>query len=197
MLVCWLRYLLAYQLTRTADNLLLATMSAVRETAASLSLGLIRPALFSLRCQIDLVLSWLFYKDHQVEWNHVNDSAEGFKLKKDLLQYLDAHHARFKSRFNLLGPIATRKTEDPYRLLSAHIHAQSAMVLPDVNHLKHMVRPVKECMECAKAQFEVAEYVNDVLLSIYAPNWHSLPAQVQNAVIKRFVSPQQRTSFLE
>lgn len=170
LLVHWVEYLSAYQRTGTADNLLNAVGPALREAAGTLSLGLLRQTLFSLRGQIDLMLAWLYFKDHPIEWSHVNDTADGFKLKKELLQYLDQHVPKYGPRFATLRDIATRKELDPYRMLSAHIHAQSTPVLPAVVELKDMVRPEAQCKECARAGFEVAEYLNDVLLSVYSPS---------------------------
>ena len=70
LLVHWLDYLSAFHRTGVADSLLEAARSSVREVAGLLSLGLARPALFSLRGQIDLLLAWLYFKDHGVEWSH-------------------------------------------------------------------------------------------------------------------------------
>ena len=160
-----------------------------------LSLGLARPALFSLRGQVDLMLAWLYFKDHAVEWSHVNETAEGFKLKKEILQYLDQYVPRYNHRMGILRQIAIRKEPDPYRLLSAHIHAQSDPVLPMVIDLKSLIRSERICKECAQAAFEVSEFLNDVLLSVYLPSWASFPQVVKSELNKRFKSGDQRKSF--
>lgn len=195
LLVSWLSYLSTYHRTGVADGLLEAVGSSIRETAGALSLGLVRPALFSLRGQVDLLLGWLYFKDHNVEWEHVNQTGDGFKLKKELLQYLDQHVPRFTGRLNTLREIRTRKEVDPYRLLSAHIHAQSDPVLPVVVNLMDLVQPVAACNECADVAFEVTEFLNDVLLSFYLPNWASLPRPIQSALSARFKSGDQRRDF--
>ena len=74
LLVSWLSYLSVYHRTGVADGLLDAVGSSIREAAGALSLGLVRPALFSLRGQIDLLLGWKYFKDHNVEWAHVNQT---------------------------------------------------------------------------------------------------------------------------
>lgn len=195
LLISWLGYLSSYHRTGVADSLLDAVGSSIRETAGVLSLGLVRPALFSLRGQVDLMLGWLYFKDHAIEWEHVNQTGDGFKLKKELLQYLDQHFQRFTGRLNLLREIKTRKEADPYRLLSAHIHAQSDSVLPVVANLSDLVQPAAACNECANVVFEVAEFLNDVLLSVYLPNWASLPTPIQNSLASRFKSGDQRKDF--
>lgn len=195
LLVHWLGYLSTFHRTGVADSLLDAASSSMREVAGLLSLGLARPSLFSLRGQIDLLLAWLYFKDHGVEWSYVNETADGFKLKKELLQYLDQHVPKFSARMGILRDIKTRKECDPYRLLSAHIHAQSNPVLPVVAELKDLVRPKAVCTECAQVAFEVAEYLNDVFLTVFISSWASLPVPIQAALNARFVSAEQRKTF--
>lgn len=194
LLISWLSYLQKYQLTNTADSLLIAVGSSIREVSACLSLGLIRPAIFSLRMQIDLVLSWLYFKDHPVEWDEVNRTGDGFKMKRELLDYLNRHH-RSEGRINQLKGIATRREKEPYRLLSAHIHGQSQQVLPSLCDLKDLVAPNDESLACAELAFDVAEYLNDVLLSIYRDSWRSLPQNICQALESRFVSEAQKQQF--
>lgn len=195
LIIHWLIYLNSFHRTGTADSLLDGVASSIREGAAVLSLGLVRQTLFSLRGQVDLLLAWLYFKDHAVEWSHVNQTADGFKLKKELLQYLDQHTHRFSHRMGILREICVRKEADPYRLLSAHIHAQSDPVLPDVDELKDLVRPKDVCYECVQVVFEVSEFLNDILLSIHLPNWASLPLPIKAALETRFQSKEQRKSF--
>lgn len=195
LLVYWLEYLSMFHRTGVADSLIEAASSSIREVAGLLSLGLARPALFSLRGQIDLILAWLYFKDHAVEWSHVNETADGFKLKKELLQYLDQHVPKFAVRMGILRDTKTRRELDPYRLLSAHIHAQSDPVLPVIAELKDLVRSKNVCDECTQVAFEVAEYINDVFLVFFLSGWASLPVQIQNAMNARFQSPEQRKAF--
>jgi hypothetical protein len=195
LLVHWLNYLASYHKTGFGDSLLDAVASAIRETAGTLSLGLVRPALFSLRSQIDLLLGWLYFKDHNVEWLRVNQTCEGFKLKKELLQYLEQHIPQFRARIGMLNEIKTRNEVDPYRFLSAHVHSQSVPLLPRVIDLGDLVRPEEACLECATVAFEVAEFLNDVLLAVYTTEWASLPVPVQLALGTRFKSPEQRRNF--
>ena len=118
-------------------------------------------------------------------------------MKKEILEFITEHNNHFKKRFSLLKGIAARKTQEPYRLLSAHIHGQSDLVLPVVNKLCDLVSSPTDCKECAMVAFEVAEYLNDVFLSIYASNWHSLPNRIHVVVNNRFVSQEQKGAFFE
>lgn len=195
LLLHWVKYLTSYHLTGTADDLILAVGSSLREVAGSLSLGIIRPALFSLRSQIDLVLTWIYFKDHPVEWRYVNTSGEGFKMKKDLISYLALYHECYGTRFGILKSVSLRSEDEPYRFLSAHIHGQSVAVLSNANNLSDLVRPILECNECVKAVYEVTEYLNDVLLAVYTDNWMSLPEEIRIAAESRFLSPEQKVAF--
>ena len=127
----WLDYLEKSHLTGHANVLVAGARSAINEGAACLSLGLVRPAIMSIRLQIDLALAWVYFKDHHVEWGRVQATGDGFKTKKELLDYFK-DHAGFGIRFGLLKECATRVELEPYRLLSAHIHAQSEYVVPNV-----------------------------------------------------------------
>ena len=63
LLLLWIPYL-NLQKTGTADELLDGALSSLREVAACSGLGLVRPALLAMRTEIDLMLSWLYFKDH-------------------------------------------------------------------------------------------------------------------------------------
>lgn len=177
----WLSFVGTSQRTGTADSLLSGASSSVCEAAACLSLGLVRPALFSLRTQIDLLFAWLYFKDHPVEWRTVNDFGEGYKLKRELLDYLADHFKGFAIRYAALKEVATRTVEDPYRLLSGHIHAQSVPALPVATGLSDVIQDKATCIECTLLARQVNEYVGDVLLSVYATKWAALPSAITTA----------------
>jgi hypothetical protein len=195
LLILWLQYLHTTQMTGTANCLIDATASAAREGVACISLGLVRPAINSLRSQIDMSLSWLYFKDHPVEWQRVQDTGEGFKLKTELLRYLNESFGRYQSRFGLLRDCKTRKLDDPYRLLSAHIHGQSELTLPKVERPKDIVAAPEVQNEAIELQGECSEFINDVFWSVFADRWTSIPAELKAALERRFKSPDQRVAF--
>jgi hypothetical protein len=195
LLVRWLGYLHNFHQTGTANSLLHAVSSSIRETAACLSLGLVRPALFSLRSEIDLLLAWLFFKDHPVEWRLVNRTGEGFWMKKEILEYLAGHYIGSKQRLSLLKQIKKRKEDEPYRLLSAHVHGQSEAVLPIVADLKDSISSAHDVIAATAVCFEVSEYISDVLLSVYSADWQALPIEITASVLGRFASDPQKTEF--
>lgn len=197
LLLAWLDYLDRNFKTKTADNLIDACSSCLRESASYLALGLIRPVIFSLRTVIDLCLAWLYFKDHNIEWERVNETGDGFKMKKDIFDYLTNHINGFGSRHGILKLCASREVEDIYRLLSAHIHGQSEPVLFDVENLSDVVFGLETANEINRMAFFVAEYLSDVLVAKYAHAWYSFPSIVQENISARLDNKGQRTKFFE
>lgn len=191
----WLQYLTTTKLTGTADCLLEGTKSAIHEGASCLALGLVRPALNSLRLQIDLIFGWLYFKDHPVEWDRVQKSGDGFKLKQELLKYFADSFTGFGMRFGILKECKTRSQEDPYRLLSAHMHGQSQYALPQVQAPSDIVATSKAQDEAIALQKECSEFVTDVLWSVFADKWASLPSELVDTLKARFTEKQRIAFF--
>ena len=191
----WLNYLEGIQTTGTADCLLTGAASAAREGLACVALGLVRPALNSLRLEIDLSLAWLYFKDHLVEWRRVQETGDGFKAKAEALKYLADSVKGYQARFGILRDCRTRKVDDPYRLLSAHIHGQNEAVLPQVQKPKDIIASAQAQEEFVQLQFECSEYINDIFWSVFANRWASLPNPLMTDLVSRFKSPDQRVSF--
>jgi RNase P subunit RPR2 len=187
----WFQYLRKWRLTGVADELILGAHSAVVEAAACLSLGLVRPALFSMRAQIDMSLSWIFFKDHKIEWERVQAEGEGFKLKRDVVAYLEQHMVGFRSRLTLLRNHKRGQCEDAYRLLSAHVHSQSRATVPDTSDLAAIVRSESTCRECATIQREVSEFLNDVFFAFAPEIWPDAPNRIKTDFQERLTSSQQ------
>lgn len=197
LLIRWIEFLNGSKKTQCADELLDGVICAVRETAACLSMGLVRPALFSLRAQIDLVLTWLYFKDHPVEWRNVNQSGEGFKLKTEILKYLMEMYPGFGARFGLLKQTKNRKEEDPYRLLSAHIHAQTTAVVPNVVDLSDAVASAATASECAEIESEVCEYLHDILTCVYLEDHYKFSSEVIDNIMGRLATEKQRLALFD
>lgn len=192
--IAWVPYLNNHK-TATADELLDGAVSSLREVAACAALGLIRPALLAMRTEIDLVLGWLYFKDHPVEWEYVNSSSDGFKLKKEILEYLQKYYESFGSRFGTLKEIKIRVEPDPYRLLSAHIHSQSLNTLPLVEMLADVVDTKNVAMEIIDISYEVDEFISDILFSVFSSNWTQLPKPLLSSLDGRFKTPNQKKVF--
>jgi len=190
----WLPYLERHK-TGVADELLRGATSSLMEGTACAALGLVRPSLFAMRTQVDLILTWLFFKDHKVEWENVNSTGDGFKLKKEMFEYFTRYVMGFGERYGILKQIAKRTETDTYRFLSAHIHSQSATTLPEAKELSEVVRDFRTCQELTVIAGAVDEYINDILTAIYIRDWVHLPVPLVSILNSRFTSDQQRAAF--
>ncbi|WP_459592456.1 hypothetical protein [Bradyrhizobium diazoefficiens] len=191
----WVDYLKKSQLTGCCDDILDGVRATLVEASGCIALGLIRPALFALRAQIDAALAWLYFKDHPIEWEHLLRTGDGFKARLEVIEYLGRFIERYLARFAVLNSHRTRTVEQPYRVLSAHIHGQSSLVLPTFQNLAAMVYPEQRCAEAITLQSDVAEYINDIFLACYAGRWSSLPDEIVNAAKSRIPAPKQAQLF--
>ena len=193
-LLDWLSYLRDSEATGVADTLLNGTQGAIGEAVACLTFGPVRPALSSLRAEIDMMLGWLYFKDHKVEWSHLRDSGRGFQTKAQVLSYIGEHWPKFKTRLSILEQCSSRK-EDPYRLLSAHIHGQTDFTSPKISPLVDLVADELLCADCVTLQHDVAEYIGDLLLAMYGDRWASLPYAVTDGFNTRLNGAQRAAFF--
>ena len=193
-LLNWLVYLRKSQVTTIADVLLDGVQGAVVETVGCVVVGLARPALFSMRSEIDMALGWIYFKNHLIEWDHLRVTGRGFLSKREIEKYLAEHYPKYKTRYSLLEQTMRRREGDPYRGLSAHIHGQTDLTVPRVGPLVELVGNGRRCEEIIELQRDVAEYICDVLLSVFADRWTSLPDDVKEPLGER-LSEQQRGAF--
>lgn len=177
------------------DVLLSAFRSVIAEACACSVMGLARPALCLLRSQVDVALAWLYYREHPREWRNVNVSEGGYKLKKDILLTFEAIEPAFKRRFGILKQIKHRDVEDPYRLLSAHIHLQSEAVLPTMTSLADIVQP-QLSEQVVGLQSEISEYVSDIFFAMYAGDWVALPGDLTAVLRSRMITAAQYHEFM-
>ncbi|WP_307551897.1 hypothetical protein [Xanthomonas sacchari] len=194
-LLLWIGYLRGIDNKNSANCLLDGALSATKEVLACLALGLVRPAVNSMRLQIDLVMGWLFFRDHPVEWARVQLKGDGYKLKSELLKYLVEHVDGFSRRLGILDAQMTRSERDVYRLLSAHVHGQSENTMPTVLRLTDIVGADKLQDEAIKLQAECCEYIGDMLWAVFADKWMSIPNPLQTLLASRFKTTAQRAEF--
>ncbi|MCK1283443.1 hypothetical protein IVB41_05775 [Bradyrhizobium sp. 44] len=191
----WIDYLKGSELTGCCDDMLDGIRATAVEASGCIALGLIRPALFALRAQIDATIAWLFFKDHPIEWEFLLRTGDGFKSRNETIEFFGRYVERFTARFQILTAHRTRSVEQPYRLLSAHIHGQSALVVPTFQNLAAMVYPKGQCEEAIKIQADVVEYIGDIFLSYYASKWPALPDSILSAAKARVPNEKHSSLF--
>lgn len=184
----WMDYLKQSELTGCCDEILDSLRATAVEASGCISLGLVRPAIFALRAQIDAAVAWLYFKDHPVEWDHLIRTGEGFKSRGEILEFFTKCVDKFSQRFSILSAHKKRTVDQPYRLLSAHIHGQSKQVVPTFKNLEAMVYPENRCKEAVKLQVEVAEYISDIFFAYFGSKWPSLPDEIVKSTKSRVPS---------
>jgi len=172
-----------------------ALRSVIAEACACAAMGLARPTLTVLRAEIDVALVWIYYSEHPREWRNINVSSDGFKLKSELLRTFEGIEPAFKRRFSILKLQKTRTEDDPYRLLSAHVHLQNESVFPSMSCLADVVQPQLN-VQIVALQAEVSEYINDLFFSMYAGDWVALPAELTLPLRARMATPAQYAEFI-
>lgn len=190
----WLGYLHFSESTGHCDDFLDGARSLVLETIASGSAGLHRSSMFSMRGQIDLVLSWLYFKDHPIEWQLVERENKGYMLRGDVIGYLENHYPNFKKKFSVLRGQPGDGQLNPYKTLSAHIHAVGNAAIPLIAGFSDVVADQAVCAELPAIQGDTTEYISDVLIAIYGSKWASLPQPITKSIRKRF--PPEKVSII-
>src|SRR5262249_30115049 len=184
-LLIWLAYLRSSISRQVADRLLDAAQGAAIEVAGCISHGLVRPAIFSIRAQLELLLAWIYFNDHAVEWQHFERTMRDFPTRADVLKYMRSQSDRFYDRLKLLHKTMKRKNEDPYSILSVHVHSISAVGAPSISDLSSIVQEKEICDQCVDLQKDVAEFLTDVLAAWYADHWHDFPEDIKSALSAR------------
>ena len=178
----WIGYLHQSELTGQCDSLIDGLRSLILEAACGAAAGLYRSAIMSMRGQIDIALTWLYFKDHRIEWERVVRENKGYLLKSDVIDYLSDNYENFQKKFTILKNHKTRNIDDPYKILSAHIHSIGLFTVPDIGGFADIVGKEESCKECILLQREVTEFISDIMLSSYGAKWASLPTPiVENA----------------
>lgn len=185
----WISYIRASLLTGTADELVDGVQAAMVEVAGCIALGLVRGGLFSMRAETDMLLAWIYFRDHPVEWDHTMRTGEG-KLRAEVVKYMNNFIPRFDARYKLLTSQMTREQREPYALLSAHIHSQSPFTVPVIRGIEHLVGTQSRCDECVKLQADVSEYLADILTAFFARLWQDFPPSVQARIQARLSAAQ-------
>jgi hypothetical protein len=191
----WVDYLRETELTGYCDQILDGVRATAVEASGCIALGLVRPAIFALRAQIDATVAWLYFKDHPIEWEFLLRTGEGFKSRSEAIDYCSQFVDKFSTRFSILSSHKKRQVDQPYKLLSAHIHGQSTMVIPTFQTLDAMVYPEKQCREAVSLQMEVSEYIGDIFMAYFASKWPSLPEEILKSVKSRLPSDKQAKLF--
>jgi hypothetical protein len=189
LILIWMGYLRVSVSRGWADRLLDTAQGALIETAGCLSLGLARAAIFSIRAHMELLMAWIYYNDHPVEWTKFEKSGHDYILHSAILSYMRSHDEKFQTRFRLLIRYKTRSTEDPYGILSIHAHSISGTLGPTIAPLQSLVQGSTVCDEVISLWGEVSEYLTDIFCCWYGDRWQDFPLEVRQHLTSRLPAP--------
>lgn len=192
LVLLWLSYFEQTLSNNVCDELLRACRSAQIEAAACLSVGFVRSAMFAMRLQFELLLAWLYFNDHAIEWDSTSSGENDFPMRRQNIQYMEKFSPRFKARFQLLSQNSLRTDKEPYRTLSSFVHGSSIFTMPQLVELSTVVQDEAALSACLRLQNDVSEYLADISMSWLANRWVDLPDEIRANVTTRLSASQVR-----
>ena len=177
-ILLWINYLRSIHQNRAAIELLNGTESALIEACAYCCLGLGRAAVAAIRTQVDLLLGYTFFRDHPVEWKTLHESGEGYRLFSKIIKYHGEIDQNFKNRLDIINKVVIPTNQELYRIMSAHIHAQSTFTIPSFSKMEDLVLDQVKIESIIKLQQETSKALSALLLAIYGKNWINLPPEL-------------------
>lgn len=193
LILSWIDYFETEETRHTCDELLIALRASLLEAAACLSLGLVRSSVYAIRLELELLLAWLYFNDHPVEWSKASTGGTDFPLRKQNLSYLERYSTGFDKRFELLKKNSKRTNKDPYHLLSTFVHGSAIHAMPGFENLAEVVQDSGSIQACLSLQEDVAEYLSDVASCWFYSKWHDLPELVRADLSARLNAAQLKT----
>lgn len=158
--------------------LLNGTKLSLLEAGTAWAVGSNRGAAASLRVSIENAMSWLYYKDHPVEFGAVTDRRLDLMLPKAVQQYLKSVDGGFESAYEMLKKTKSRNSEYYYTDISQFVHAHPRFA--NVSDIETAAisypRDPSFLSICAQAD----EFISDNYLAFYRLSWGDFPALLQD-----------------
>jgi hypothetical protein len=193
-ILSWVNYLKLIHNNHSAIELLDGTESALVESCAYCCLGLGRASIVSIRTQVDLLLSYTYFRDHPKEWKRVQDRGEGFVLFAGIIKHHGEMDTDFNKRHEMVKQVVKPNLEELYGVMSAHIHAQSALTVPTSHKMKDIVLKKDKMVTILDLQQKTSLALSATLLAIYSKNWRDLPPELYKST-HSLMSRKQATIF--
>lgn len=168
-----------------ADSLIDGAFCASIEVVSTAYLGLMRPAIFSLRAHYELLYAWIYYKDHPVEWQSFVNGLDQGRLPGAIDKYTATNFPIQDHRWKVLSSKTQRSIPDPYAVLSAFVHGTQRKSVPTAKKPSDIVYPIPVLAQLPSFVSAVSENISDVLVSCFQSNWESLPAEIQSQLDAR------------
>src|SRR3569833_453107 len=184
-------WLARYQSDYTANHairLIEAAHSASVEVVSAVSLGLARPAVFSLRSHFELFMMFLFYRDHPIEFAAAANDVEYMKLPGEITKYLKKYFLDFDKRLAILDKTKLRPPDSGYSRLSEIVHGSSKTAAPKANIPADVCFNTIDLQPLVRLVADVAEELSDIAIACHLGNYMSLPSDIQKSLDARGAS---------
>lgn len=192
----WISHFYECRKNDNAVELLNGTHSALLETSVFVLIGLGRPAIGSIRSQIDQLLAYSYFCEHPREWRKIISSGDGFMLRTDIMKYHKEMFHGFAERLGIVDAALKFSLQDMYRILSSHIHAQSPPTLPKNKKAKDLISTSEFLLSLIQLQKNVSLALSAYFVAVYGEDWQECPIEVVSD-IKKFFTDKQRSSFFK
>lgn len=176
--VAWIERELVSATSLKAEALLRSSQISMLEACSTWSCGFNRSAAASLRSFCEASFSWLYYKDHSVEYSLVETRQEDLMLPKAVQGYLKKIDAGFEVAYSILSKEKTRSNEYYYTDLSFFVHAHPAQIISNVDLHKSAVSCPPEAAFITVCKF-LDEFISDNFATYMRHSWGAVPALVQ------------------
>lgn len=182
----WIGHYLKVEADENAASLLKGSYGCAVEAVSLTALGLLRPAMLSLRSHYELCLQYLFFQDHPRELRSLLDYRSQGPLPSVVKKYLKDHSASFESRFIALSKVRHRTMEDVYGILSGVAHGNALNSISTSSQPTDMIEKPEAVSQSISIFEGVGEIISDHFLSDFQSNWISVPTVVQHDAAARF-----------
>jgi hypothetical protein len=193
-LLLWIDYLKSLFPESHALELLEGVRASMLETVAYIGIGLGRGAIGAMRTQIDLMLGFTYFYDHPREWEMVKTAGKGFQLRSDIEKYHKTIRQKFASTIAMIEKSQGISLLEVYKILSAHIHAQSPLTIPKAGNFEDLVSSDAFLQSLVTMQEQVVLCLSNYLIAIFISDEISPPYEIERR-IKQQLSPEQRKAI--
>lgn len=193
----WLRHFDTDRESGSGIELVEGARAFVLETVAYISMGLGKAAISAMRGQIDLVLAYTYFCHHSQEWEHLARTGDGFQLRSAIYRYHIERSVGFKRRISMIENKSSHSLKKMYHILSAHIHGQTRMTIPQTRSLLEVVASDKYMDSLVELQRAVSISLSNFLVAVYAEEWSELPSIVVQRVKGELGERASRLFFME
>lgn len=184
--MAWVGHYLNCDAQDSAEILLKGAYGSAVESVSLTALGLVRPAMLSLRSHYELCLQYLYFQDHPREMRSLLDYRWQGPLPAAVKKYLKEHSSSFEPRFSSLSKVRRRTMEEVYGMLSGVAHGNALNSVSIALQPDDLIESAESVTQSIGIFEGVGEIISDHFLSDFSSNWMSVPSVVQADVADRF-----------